>query len=105
MPKVNLSVARAGRQPRPTARRKTMFDTASASNGVKFALLEGQLLTQEIDRATFVARAADLGLPAPTVADAADKFLAIAANQMARRAALRSSYDYIVIGSGASGSV
>jgi hypothetical protein len=27
-----------------------MFDTASASNGVKFALLEGQLLTQEIDR-------------------------------------------------------
>ena len=82
-----------------------MFDTASASNGVKFALLEGQLLTQEIDRATFVTRAADLGLPAPTVADAADKFLAIAANQMARRAALRSSYDYIVIGSGASGSV
>ena len=33
-----------------TARRTTIFDTASASNGVKFALLEGQLLTQEIDR-------------------------------------------------------
>jgi len=82
-----------------------MFDTAAASNGVKFALLEGQLLTREIDRAAFVERAASLGLSAPVVAEAADKFLAIAANQAARRAALRSSYDYIVIGSGASGSV
>jgi alkylhydroperoxidase family enzyme len=34
------------------------FDTASASNGVKLALLEGQLLTREIDRATFVERGA-----------------------------------------------
>jgi len=82
-----------------------MFDTASASNGVKFALLEGQLLTREIDRSTFIERAANLGLPAGGVGDAADKFMAIAANQAARRAALRSSYDYIVIGSGASGSV
>ncbi len=82
-----------------------MFDTASASNGVKFALLEGQLLTREIDRATFIERAANLGLPAPSIGDAADKFMAIAANQAARRATLRSSYDYIVIGSGASGSV
>ena len=82
-----------------------MFDTASASNGVKLALLEGQLLTREIDRATFIARAASLGLPAPAIGDAADKFMAIAANQAARRATLRSSYDYIVIGSGASGSV
>jgi hypothetical protein len=30
----------------PTGRRTTMFDTASASNGVKLALLEGQLLTR-----------------------------------------------------------
>jgi choline dehydrogenase len=82
-----------------------MFDTASASNGVKLALLEGQLLTREIDRATFIERAANLGLPAPAIGDAADKFMAIAANQAARRAALRSSYDYIVVGSGASGSV
>jgi choline dehydrogenase len=82
-----------------------MFDTASASNGVKLALLEGQLLTREIDRATFIGRAANLGLPAPAIADAADKFMAVAANQAARRATLRSSYDYIVIGSGASGSV
>ena len=62
-----------------------MFDTASASNGVKLALLEGQLLTREIDRATFIERAARLGLPAPAIGDAADKFMAIAANQAARR--------------------
>jgi choline dehydrogenase-like flavoprotein len=83
----------------------TMFDTSSASKGVKFALLEGQLLAREIDRTTFLGRAADLGLPAAAVGDAADKFEAIAANQAARRANLRSTYDYIVIGSGASGSV
>jgi len=82
-----------------------MFDTDTASNGVKFALLEGQLLSHEIERASFVDRAANLGLPAPVISEAADKFLAIAANQTARRAALRSSYDYIVVGSGASGSV
>jgi LysR substrate binding domain len=40
-----------------------MFDTASASNGVKLALLEGQLLAREIDRATFIERAANLGHP------------------------------------------
>jgi choline dehydrogenase len=34
-----------------------MFDTSSASKGVKFALLEGQLLAREIDRTTFVDRA------------------------------------------------
>jgi choline dehydrogenase len=82
-----------------------MFDTASASNGVKFALLEGQLLNREIGRTTFIGRAANLGLPVPAISDAADKFMAIAANQAARRATLRSHYDYIVIGSGASGSV
>jgi hypothetical protein len=58
-----------------------MFETASASNGVKLALLEGQLLTREIDRATFIERAANLGLPAPAIGDAADKFMAIAANR------------------------
>jgi len=76
-----------------------MFDTASASNGVKLALLEGQLLTREIDRPTFIERTANLGFPAPAIGDAADKFMAIAANQAARRASLRSSYDYIVVGS------
>jgi choline dehydrogenase-like flavoprotein len=82
-----------------------MFDTSSASKGVKFALLEGQLLAREINRTTFVGRASDLGLPAGAVRDAAEKFEAIAANQAARRANLRSAYDYMVIGSGASGSV
>src|SRR3984893_14327553 len=82
-----------------------MFDTVSASNGVKLALSERKLLTREIDRATFIGRAANLGLPAPAIADTADKFMAVATNQSARRATLSSNYDYIVIGSGASGSV
>ena len=51
-----------------------MFDTSSASTSVKLALLEGQLLAREIDRTTFVDRAADLGLPAAAVGDAAEKF-------------------------------
>jgi hypothetical protein len=68
-----------------------MFHTVSASNGVKLALLEGQLLTREIDRGTFIERAANLGLPAAAISDAADKFMAIAVNQAARRATLRSS--------------
>jgi hypothetical protein len=51
-----------------------MFDTCSASKGVKFALSEGQLLAREIDRTTFVYRAAGLGLPAAAVAQAAEKF-------------------------------
>jgi choline dehydrogenase len=89
----------------PITRRTTMFDTSSASTSVKLALLEGQLLAREIDRTTFVDRAADLGLPAAAVGDAAEKFEAIAANQATRRGNLRSTYDYIVIGSGASGSV
>jgi choline dehydrogenase len=82
-----------------------MFDTSSASKAVKLALLEGRLLAGEIGRTTFVARAADLGLPAATVVDAAEKFEAIAVNQAVRRANLRSSYHTIVVGSGASGSV
>ena len=49
-----------------------MFDTDTASNGVKFALLEGQLLSHEIDRAAFVDRAANLGLIAPVIGEAAD---------------------------------
>ena len=73
-----------------------MFDTSSASKGVKFALLEGQLLTRKIDHSTFVDRAADPGLPPSVVAEAADKFRAIAANQAARRVALLPRYDYIV---------
>jgi len=46
-----------------------MFDTSSASKGVKFALLEGQLLAGEIDCAAFVGQAGDLGFPAAAVGD------------------------------------
>src|SRR5260370_41662834 len=81
----------------PTARRTTMFDTASASNGVKLALLEGQLLTREIDRATFIGRGANLGLPAPAIGDAADKFMPLAANQAARRPPLGPSQYHTVL--------
>src|SRR5260221_11724780 len=57
----------------PTARRTTVFDTASASDGVKLALLEGQLLAREFDRAPFIGRASNLGLPGPAIAKPADK--------------------------------
>ena len=40
-----------------------MFDTSSASKGVKFALLEGRLLARQIDRTAFLGRAADLASP------------------------------------------
>ena len=82
-----------------------MTDIAPALDGVKLALLEGQLMSGEIGRPSFVDRVMALGLPRVSASSAADKFLAIAANQAARRAALRAVYDYIVIGSGASGSV
>jgi choline dehydrogenase len=82
-----------------------MTDIAPTLDGVKLALLEGQLMSGEIGRPSFVDRVMALGLPRMSATSAADKFLAIAANQAARRAALRAVYDYIVIGSGASGSV
>jgi two-component system sensor kinase FixL len=50
-----------------------MFDTATASNGVKLALLEGQLLTREIDRATFIERTSNLDLSAPSIGDATEE--------------------------------
>jgi choline dehydrogenase len=62
-------------------------------------------MTAEIKRPSFLEQAARLGLPEATANSAADKFIAIANNQTERRSALRPSYDYIVVGSGASGSV
>jgi choline dehydrogenase len=82
-----------------------MSDLSNTSRSVRLALLEGQLLSGDIDRRAFLAAATRLGLTDPDADTAASKFLAIAANQAARRADLKSSYDYIVIGSGASGSV
>jgi choline dehydrogenase len=74
-------------------------------NGADFAMLKGQLLSGEIDRSTFLERTIALGIEASEAAKVADKFLAIASNQAARQANLESSYDYIVVGSGAAGSV
>ena len=84
---------------------KIMTDISNASHGVKLALLEGQLLSRQIDRHVFLEGATRIGLSRPDADAVAGKFLAIAANQVARRANLKSSYDYIVIGSGASGAV
>src|SRR5438105_766920 len=75
-----------------------------SSHGVRFALLEAQLLAGEIDRSVFLKHASQLGLAGPDAVSVADKFLAIAANQAARRESLGASYDYIVVGSGAAGS-
>jgi len=74
-------------------------------NGVDFAVFEGQLLAGEIDRSAFLERTTLLGIEISEAASVADKFMAIAANQAARQAQLKSSYDYIVVGSGAAGSV
>jgi choline dehydrogenase len=82
-----------------------MTDISNASRGVKLALIEGQLLSRQIDRHVFLEGATRLGLSGPDADAAAGKLLAIAANQVGRRADLKSSYDYIVIGSGASGAV
>ena len=81
------------------------MDNLLTSHGVKLALLEGQLLGGEIERSNFIDQASRLGVEKVTAGLVADKFLAIASNQAARRANLGPCYDYIVIGSGASGSV
>lgn len=73
------------------------------SAGVRQALLDAQLLGGAVNGDAFIKLAAGLGGDA--AAARADKLLAIAANQAALRARLRDSYDYIVIGSGAAGSV
>jgi choline dehydrogenase len=62
-------------------------------------------MSGEIHRSAFIEEAAPAGLRTNAAATTADKFLAIAANQAARRSTLLPAYDYIVIGSGASGSV
>jgi hypothetical protein len=60
-----------------------------SSPGVKLALLEAQLLSGEIDRSAFLERASQLGLAGPDAGSVADKVLAIAANQAARRENLK----------------
>ena len=75
------------------------------SHGVKLALLEGQLLSGEIDRGAFIERLSAIEISRPEAIEIAEKYLAIASNQAALRRNLKRSYDYIVIGAGASGSV
>ncbi|QRM34621.1 FAD-dependent oxidoreductase (plasmid) [Microvirga sp. VF16] len=68
-------------------------------------VLEGQLYKGELTKQAFISAAVITGVPAATAADLADKYLAISANQEARRAALRPYYDYIIVGAGAAGAV
>src|SRR5262245_59454679 len=82
-----------------------MSQSQTTSRGVGLALLEGQLLSSQIDHNAFVASAVQLGLSTQDAGAAGDKFRAIAANQAARRADLSAQFDYIVIGSGAAGAV
>src|SRR5262245_2751557 len=100
-----LHVLRSTVQPARAQRTTSMNPTQTTSPGVGLALLEGQLLSSEIHRNAFVARAVQLGLSTQGAGAAADKFLAIAANQAARRADTAARFDYIVIGSGAAGAV
>lgn len=80
-----------------------MGNLDNTSTGVRLALLEARLLDGELDNKEYIREASALG--AVDVALRAEKLLAIAANQAALRASLRGSYDYIVVGSGAAGSV
>src|SRR5262245_4650657 len=79
--------------------------TKELSHGVKVALLEGQLLSGEIDPEGFIKRLSAIGTSGPEATAKAEKYLAIANNQAVLRRNLKRSYDYIVIGAGASGSV
>ena len=85
--------------------RISMSQIDTTSPAVNLAVLEGYMLSGELDRQTFVARAEQLGLSYEDAGKAAEKILAIAANQAVRRAGLGAVFDYIVVGSGASGAV
>jgi len=82
-----------------------MNGTIRKLDGVALALLERGLMKGEIERPEFVEQSTALGLPVTTANSAADKLIAIVSNQTERRSALRPSYDYVVVGAGASGSV
>jgi choline dehydrogenase len=82
-----------------------MFETNNASPAIKLALLEERLLSKEMSPSDLVTQAVKFGVSAAEATEAARKFSAIADNQNKLRENLRSSYDYIVIGSGAAGSV
>ncbi len=81
------------------------MSTTTTSTASAIALLEASLMSGTIDRPAFLRDAVHAGLSAAAASEAADKALAIARNQSERRSRLQPAYDYIVVGSGASGSV
>ena len=71
-----------------------------------FDALEAQAMRGSIDREQFVAVATKLGeITAAAAAGMADKAIAVGENQRWQQESLRDRYDYIVCGSGSSGSV
>lgn len=82
-----------------------MIPTNISLDGQNLTLLEAQLMEGDIQRPAFVEAAISLGVPSATATTEADLYLAIASNQSQLRASLKKNYDYIVVGSGASGSV
>ena len=66
--------------------------------------LENGYLTNKISRRTFMVLAAAIGVAGPTLSALADQLDDIRSNQDARRKSLKASYDYIVCGTGSSGS-
>lgn len=80
-----------------------MAGNEPTNRGVLLALLDAALLGGKLDPTEYVNRATSLGALDGTVRAA--KLLAIAKNQAVRRANFQTTYDYIVIGSGASGAV
>lgn len=78
---------------------------AQAQAAARLDALEAQLMVGRLDRRGFIRMAGALGTTALTAMTLADKALAIGANQAELRRELRPRYDYIVCGSGSSGSV
>lgn len=80
-------------------RKRLPADSAQALETLERALIGGKL-----SRRGFLQAAAAAGLSVPGLSALADELDAMRANQAERGAALKSAYDYIVIGTGSSGS-
>jgi hypothetical protein len=106
---LRLTVSAQHRQLKSTAdeigKGLNMIPTNISPDGQNLTLLEAQLMEGDIQRPAFVEAAISLGVPSATATTEADRYLAIASNQSQLRASLKKDYDYIVVGSGASGSV
>lgn len=80
-----------------------MSDSIDFSPGVRLGLLGAQLLSGEIGVSEMTTKAADLGYSQG--AANVEHLDAVRQNQAERAATLAKTYDYIVVGSGAAGSV